>query len=499
VIFELAACCRCIGRSLNPGAVRSVTHEEQPVTPPPPAEQLASRIFLGPALRTQPDRRLVTLVREGYETAFEEIVRRYRRPLDRFAASFVGGRSEDVTQDAFSKALLALRGSEAEIELRPWLYRIVRNTALNDLRDRPPSTEQLGEALTGGRSAAEEVERREEMAELMERLQALPEPQRAAIVMRELEGLSHEEIATSLGLSGGAARQVIYRARQALRDGLGVLVPLPLLRALFDHGTELAGTGASGAVAAGAASAGGGSGGAILGGIGAGGALKVGVATALIAGSVGAGVAMQHDHGESAGPGRAAASATASSGARNGGGASGPGASGREPQLGAGEDRDRGERSSGDGERDGGPQGHRGPGGGTSGGGDSGHSGSSEGSGDAPSGEGSSGESHSGRHSSGDSGKEGGDSSGGPSGSGGGGSHGGSDGGGSGGGGEGGGSDSSDGPPPTASPAPVVETPPRSGEESSGSGDSGSSGGSGSSGSGSSGSGGGSDGGSDDS
>ena len=305
------------------------------MTPPPPAEQLASRIFLGPALRTQPDRRLVTLVREGYETAFEEIVRRYRRPLDRFAASFVGGRSEDVTQDAFSKALLALRGSEAEIELRPWLYRIVRNTALNDLRDRPPSTEQLGEALAGGRSAAAEVERREEMAELMERLQALPEPQRAAIVMRELEGLSHEEIATSLGLSGGAARQVIYRARQALRDGLGMLVPLPLLRALFDHGSELAGTGASGAVAAGAASAGGGSGGAILGGIGAGGALKVGVATALIAGSVGAGVAMQGSHGESDGAGRAAASAT-SPGARNGDDASGPGAPGQGPGSGAG-------------------------------------------------------------------------------------------------------------------------------------------------------------------
>src|ERR1044071_6336217 len=86
---------------------------------PPPAEPFASRIFLGPALRTQPDRRLVKLVREGYEAAFEEIVRRYRKPLDRFAAVFVGNRAEDVTQDAFSKALLALRGSEQGVELRP--------------------------------------------------------------------------------------------------------------------------------------------------------------------------------------------------------------------------------------------------------------------------------------------------------------------------------------------------------------------------------------------
>jgi hypothetical protein len=133
--------------------------------PPPPADSFASLLFLAPALRAQPDRRLVALVREGYEAAFEEIVRRYRKPLDRFAASIVGGHSEDVTQDAFSKALLALRGSEAEIELRLWLYRIVRNTALNDLRDRP-AAEQLGEAIPGGLSAAAEAERREEIAEL---------------------------------------------------------------------------------------------------------------------------------------------------------------------------------------------------------------------------------------------------------------------------------------------------------------------------------------------
>ena len=86
---------------------------------PPPAEGLASRLFLGPALRTQPDRRLVTLVRDGYDTAFEEIVRRYGKALTRYAAAIVGGRSEDVTQDAFSKALLALRrDSDAEIDLQ---------------------------------------------------------------------------------------------------------------------------------------------------------------------------------------------------------------------------------------------------------------------------------------------------------------------------------------------------------------------------------------------
>jgi len=245
---------------------------------PPPAEHFAARVFLGPTLRAQPDRRLVDLVRDGYDAAFEEIVRRYRRPLDRFAAAIVGGRSEDVTQDAFSKALLALRGSEAEVELRPWLYRIVRNTALNDLRDRAPAAEELAETIPGGRSAAVVVEAREELRDLMERLRALPEPQRAALVMRELEGLSHEEIAAALGVSGGAARQAIFRARSALREGFGLLLPLPIVRTLAEHGGEVAGAG----VAAGA--------------------LKAGLATVLVAGTVGAGVAIEHRQGERAGP-----------------------------------------------------------------------------------------------------------------------------------------------------------------------------------------------------
>jgi RNA polymerase sigma factor (sigma-70 family) len=251
--------------------------------PPPPAEGFAARFIRGPALRTQPDQRLVTLVREGYETAFEEIVRRYGKPLTRYAAAIVGSRGEDVTQDAFSKALLALRRDDAEIELRPWLFRIVRNTALNDLRDSPPTPEILAEAIAGGASPAEELERREELTDLMRRLRSLPEPQRAAIVMRELEGLSHEEIAAALGLSGGGARQAIYRARKALRDGLGMLLPLPLLRAALD--ATATGTPVEMATAAGAGGA-----------AGAGVALKAATATLLVAGAVGGGVALHQGH-----------------------------------------------------------------------------------------------------------------------------------------------------------------------------------------------------------
>ena len=251
---------------------------------PPPAEGFAARFALGPALRTQPDRRLVALVREGYENAFEEIVRRYCKPLTRYAAAIVGSRGEDVTQDAFSKALLALRRNDAEIELRPWLFRIVRNTALNDLRDSPPTPELLAEAIAGGESPAEAQERREELTDLMHRLRSLPEAQRAAIVMREMEGLSHEEIATALGVSGGAARQAIHRARRTLRDSAGLLVPLPLLKALLTAGSM-----GTAEVAAGAG-----------GTVGAGVALKAVTASVLVAGAVGAGVAV-HDGRHAAG------------------------------------------------------------------------------------------------------------------------------------------------------------------------------------------------------
>jgi RNA polymerase sigma factor (sigma-70 family) len=302
---------------------------------PPQAEELVPRLFLGPALRAQSDRRLVGLVRDGYEPAFDEIMRRYGTPLRRYAGAIVGARAEDVTQDAFSKALQALRRDEREIELRPWLYRIVRNTALNDLRDRPPNALALVEAMEGNRGVAEEVERREEIAELIDRLRALPEPQRAAIVMRELEGLGHDEIAAALGISGGAARQAIHRARTALRDGLGMAIPLPLLRTMMDSGaapTEIA-----------------------VGGAGAGVALKAATATVLVAGTFGAGVALhdggsgQHGHGQDGAPadrhGRSIAGSVASASSSGVGSHRGPNGSNA---SGSGEGSDSGQRSSGE-------------------------------------------------------------------------------------------------------------------------------------------------------
>ncbi|HYC81066.1 MAG TPA: RNA polymerase sigma factor, partial [Solirubrobacterales bacterium] len=193
--------------------------------------------LLGPALRTQPDRRLVVLARDGSTPAQEEIVRRYRAALVRFAGSIVGpAAAEDVVQEALAKGLAALADAGAELQLRPWLYAIVRNTALNHLRDAGPATEQLDESYDGVEQPPQALERREVVRSLLGGLRRLPRQQREAIVKRELEGRSHEEIAAELGVSSGAARQLIFRAREALRVGFGSLLPMPLLRWLAESG-----------------------------------------------------------------------------------------------------------------------------------------------------------------------------------------------------------------------------------------------------------------------
>jgi RNA polymerase sigma factor (sigma-70 family) len=211
------------------------------------------------AMRCQPDSRLVGLLREGHDPAFEEIVRRYRRSLVKFAAGIVPEHyAEDVVQESLTKAHTALGRGDADINLGPWLYTIVRNRALNALRDEP-AHEHLDENFDGVPQPPEVAARREELAALTARVRGLPDPQREALVKRELEGRSHDEIASSLGVTPGAVRGLIYRARATLRNGAGILIPLPVLRALLSSGTASPeATGAAGAAAGLAAGGGGG-------------------------------------------------------------------------------------------------------------------------------------------------------------------------------------------------------------------------------------------------
>jgi RNA polymerase sigma factor (sigma-70 family) len=235
------------------------------------------------AIHVQPDSRLVGLHREGQDVAFEEIVRRYRARLVSLAAAIVPvDRAEDVVQEALTKAHGALSHSDAEINLRPWLYTIVRNRALNALRDEPVH-EHLDENFDGVLQPPDVAAHREELAALIAGVRELPAPQREALVRRELEGRSHEKIAASLGTTPGAVRGLIYRARTALRDGMGLLIPLPVLRAILGSGAASSdAAGAGGAAAAGLAAGGGGI------------AMKVGATLGIAVIAVGSGIAIQH-------------------------------------------------------------------------------------------------------------------------------------------------------------------------------------------------------------
>jgi RNA polymerase sigma factor (sigma-70 family) len=189
-----------------------------------------ARLAGQPVLRTQSDERLVELVRAGSEPAFEAIVARYRRALVRYCARLLPEeRAEDAVQQTFVRAYDAMRGSEAELRLRPWLYRIAHNSALNALRDRALRHEPLDDRFDGVEPPDQALERSMRLREVLGAVQDLPERQRDAIVLRELEGRSYDEIAAELGVTGGAVRQLLNRARHTVRAAATAVTPVGLL------------------------------------------------------------------------------------------------------------------------------------------------------------------------------------------------------------------------------------------------------------------------------
>jgi RNA polymerase sigma factor (sigma-70 family) len=237
-------------------------------------------------LQTQPDRRLIELARAGHERAFEALVQRYRRPLLRYCRRMTPSEAtaEDVLQQAFMQAWVALGNPDIEVrDARAWLYRIVHNAAISQLR-RPvhDSLDASHSDLTRG--TEDEFDRRLEARAALAGLASLPELQREVMLSTALEGRSHDEVADALGLSHGAVRGLIYRARATLRAAAAAVIPSPLVHWAARQG---AGAGCSGAVVE--ALAGGGS-------VGIGGLIVKGGAVVAAAGAIAtaAGIA---DHG----------------------------------------------------------------------------------------------------------------------------------------------------------------------------------------------------------
>ena len=166
----------------------------------------------GPVLRSQAAR--------GDDAALTAMYERHHQALYRYCRSILHHDEDarDALQSTMAKALAALRDEERDFELRPWLFRIAHNEAISRLRQRRDAVDLDAVGTLGTDSLAQTVEDRERLALLRADLRDLQERQRSALVLRELSGLSHEEIAVVLDSSARAVKQTIFEARTGLHE-----------------------------------------------------------------------------------------------------------------------------------------------------------------------------------------------------------------------------------------------------------------------------------------
>jgi RNA polymerase sigma factor (sigma-70 family) len=152
--------------------------------------------------------------------ALAAVYERHHQALYRYCRSILHDDEDarDALQSTMAKALAALRDEERDFELRPWLFRIAHNEAISRLRQRRDSVDLDAVGTLGTDSLAQTLEDRERLALLRADLRDLPERQRSALVLRELSGLSHAEIAVVIDCSAGAVKQAIFEARAALHE-----------------------------------------------------------------------------------------------------------------------------------------------------------------------------------------------------------------------------------------------------------------------------------------
>src|SRR5687767_11975280 len=205
-----------------------------------------------------PDDDLVRLARAGHEAAFEAIVHRYRAPLQAYCRRWLDAhRAEEVVQHTLMKAFVCVRDDTRPLVLRPWLYRVAHNAALNAVEKKGSDWEQLDENYDGVPQPPQIAERRARFLHIVGEIGALPSRQREALVLNEFEGRCYADIAAELGTSESGVRGLLRRARRQLREtAAAVLLPIPVLRELVraDGGRgagDLIGTaGAAGGVGA---------------------------------------------------------------------------------------------------------------------------------------------------------------------------------------------------------------------------------------------------------
>jgi RNA polymerase sigma factor (sigma-70 family) len=174
----------------------------------------------GPLLRLRSDDQLVALFRMGYDEAFRAIHDRYRQRLFAYTRQMLGASrsdAEDVLQDVFLRAYAALRDDDRPVTIRAWLYRVAHNRCIDHLRRPVPAAAEVYElSRTPQHDPLDETERREDLRRLVQDVQRLPEQQRSALLMREMDGLSYAELADALRTSIPAIKSLLVRARIGL-------------------------------------------------------------------------------------------------------------------------------------------------------------------------------------------------------------------------------------------------------------------------------------------
>jgi RNA polymerase sigma factor (sigma-70 family) len=176
----------------------------------------------------------------GYDDAFGTIHDRYRQRLLAYTRQMLGpsrSDAEDVLQDVFLRAYGALRNDDRPVTLRAWLYRVAHNRCIDHLRrPLPPAAEIYELSRTPTHDPQAETVRREDLRRLVQDVQRLPEQQRSALLMRELDGLTYVELADALDTSVPAIKSLLVRARVGLveaeeaRDAACVDIRADLIR-----------------------------------------------------------------------------------------------------------------------------------------------------------------------------------------------------------------------------------------------------------------------------
>ncbi len=173
-------------------------------------------------LRLQSDERLIAMTRRGQSAAFETLCSRYQSRLLAFCRHMLGSRedAEDVLQEVFAAAFNAVLADEREINVRPWLYRIARNRSLNHLRRASAIGVDSMDVhyAEHGLSTGDRAIRRESFRELLADVQKLPETQRTALLLREIDALSYDQIADAMETTVPSVKSLLVRARISLAE-----------------------------------------------------------------------------------------------------------------------------------------------------------------------------------------------------------------------------------------------------------------------------------------